>query len=62
MIMSRKMRWAGHVSWMGEGWRGEECMEEIGGKVRRKETSRETKMLGDISKMDLRYIWVVFAV
>jgi hypothetical protein len=34
MIKSRRMRWAGHVARMGGE---EECMKDIGGKVRRKE-------------------------
>jgi hypothetical protein len=39
MIKSRRMRWAGHVIQMGE----EECVEDIGGRARRKETIRKTK-------------------
>jgi hypothetical protein len=41
MITSRRVRWAGHVARMvGE----EECMYDIGGKDRRKETTRRTWM------------------
>jgi hypothetical protein len=40
MIMSRRMGWAGHVAQMGGG---EECIYDIGGKARRKETTRKTK-------------------
>jgi hypothetical protein len=39
MIKSRRMRWAGHVARMGE----EECIGNIGGEVRKKETTRTTK-------------------
>jgi hypothetical protein len=39
MIMSRRMRWAGHVARMGEE---EECIWDIGGKARRKEATGET--------------------
>jgi hypothetical protein len=40
MIKTRRMRWAGHVTRMGE----EECIYDIGGKARMKETTRKTKM------------------
>jgi hypothetical protein len=40
MIKSRRMRWEGHVVRMGE----EECIYDIGGNARRKETTRKTKM------------------
>jgi hypothetical protein len=33
------MRWEGHVARMGE----DECIQDIGGKVRRRETVRKTK-------------------
>jgi hypothetical protein len=39
MTKRRRMRWAGHVARMGE----EECIEDIGGKARRKEATRKTK-------------------
>jgi hypothetical protein len=38
-IKSRRMRWAGDVARMGE----EDCVKDIGGKARSKETSRKTK-------------------
>jgi hypothetical protein len=38
MIMSRRMRWAGHVARMGK----EERVHVIGGKTRRKQTTRKT--------------------
>jgi hypothetical protein len=38
MIKSRRMKWVGHVARMGE-----ECILDIGGKARRKETTRKTK-------------------
>jgi hypothetical protein len=41
IIKSRRMRWAGHVTRMGGE---EECVWVIGGKARRKETTRKTKM------------------
>jgi hypothetical protein len=34
------MKWAGHVARIGGD---EECIEDIGGKVRRKETTGKTK-------------------
>jgi hypothetical protein len=41
IIKSRRMRWAGHVARMG----GEvECIYDFGGKARRKEATRNTKM------------------
>jgi hypothetical protein len=40
MIKSRRKRWAGHVARIG----GEECIWDIGGKARRKELTRKTKM------------------
>jgi hypothetical protein len=40
MIKSRRMRWAGHLARMG---RDEECIQDIGGKARIKETTRKTK-------------------
>jgi hypothetical protein len=39
MIKSRRMRWTGHLECMGE----EECIEDFGGKARRKENTREKK-------------------
>jgi hypothetical protein len=39
MIRSKKRRWTGHVERMGE----EECIQGIGGKARRKETTGKTK-------------------
>jgi hypothetical protein len=39
MLKSRRMRWAGHVGRMEE----EECIYDIGGKARRKETTWKTK-------------------
>jgi hypothetical protein len=39
MIKSRRMGWAGYVARMGE----EKCVEDIGRKARRKETTRKTK-------------------
>jgi hypothetical protein len=39
MIKSRRIRWAGRVARMGD----EECIWDIGGKARRKETSMKTK-------------------
>jgi hypothetical protein len=39
MIKPRRMRWAEYVARMGE----EECIKDIGGKARRKETTRKTK-------------------
>jgi hypothetical protein len=39
MIKSRRIRVAGHV----ERWGEEECVWDIGGKARRKETTRKTK-------------------
>jgi hypothetical protein len=36
MIKSRRIRWAGHVE--------EECIWDIGGKARRKETTGKTNM------------------
>jgi hypothetical protein len=47
MIKSRRMRWARHVEGMGD----EECIYDIGGRARRKETTRKTNI-----KMDLREI------
>jgi hypothetical protein len=41
MIKSRRMRSAGHIAQIEE----EECMWDIGGKARRKETTRKIKML-----------------
>jgi hypothetical protein len=41
MIKSKMMRWAGHVARMG---RRRKCIEDIGGKARRKEISRKNKM------------------
>jgi hypothetical protein len=38
MIKSRRMRWAGHVTRMGEE---EECIEDFGEKARKKETIRK---------------------
>jgi hypothetical protein len=40
MIKSRRMRWVGHVARMGGE---EECIQDIGGKARRKENTRKTK-------------------
>jgi hypothetical protein len=40
MINSRRMIWAGHVARMGE----DEYIWDIGGKARRKETTRKMKM------------------
>jgi hypothetical protein len=40
MTKSRRMRWAGQVARAGE----EKCIQDIGGKARRKETTRKTKM------------------
>jgi hypothetical protein len=40
MMKSRRMRWAGHVARMGGE---EECIYDIGGKSRRKETTGKTK-------------------
>jgi hypothetical protein len=40
VIKSRRMRWAGHVARMGAE---EECIQNIGGKASRKETTRKTK-------------------
>jgi hypothetical protein len=39
MIKSRRMRWAGHVA----QWVEKDCIKDIGGKARRKETTRKTK-------------------
>jgi hypothetical protein len=39
MIESGSTKWAWHVARMGE----EECIQDIGRKARRKETTRETK-------------------
>jgi hypothetical protein len=39
LIKSRRMRWAGHIARKGE----EECMYNIGGKVRRKESTGKAK-------------------
>jgi hypothetical protein len=39
MIKTKRMRWAGHVARMGE----DECILDIDGEARRKETSRKTK-------------------
>jgi hypothetical protein len=39
MIKSERMSWAGHVARRGE----EEFIQDIGGKARRKETTRKTK-------------------
>jgi hypothetical protein len=39
-IKSRRMRWAGHVARIVR----EECIQDIGKKARRKETTRKTKM------------------
>jgi hypothetical protein len=36
VIKSRRMRWAGHVARVGE----EGCLNDIGGKARRKEATR----------------------
>jgi hypothetical protein len=41
MIKSRKMRWTGHVARMR--WGEEECIEDMGGKARRKKTTGKTK-------------------
>jgi hypothetical protein len=41
MIKSRRMRWAGHVTQMGEE---EGCIKDIGGKAKRKQTTGKTKM------------------
>jgi hypothetical protein len=38
-VKSRRMRWAGHAARTGE----EECIWDIGGKARRKETTRKNK-------------------
>jgi hypothetical protein len=38
-IKSRRIRWAGHVTRMGE----KECIYDIGGKARRKGITRKTK-------------------
>jgi hypothetical protein len=40
MIKSRKVRWAGHVALMGR----RRMLYDIGGKARKKETTRKTKM------------------
>jgi hypothetical protein len=40
MIKSRRMRWTGYVARMGKE---EECIKDIGGKARRKETTWKTK-------------------
>jgi hypothetical protein len=40
MIKSRRMRWAGHVARMRLK---QECILDIGGNARRKETTRKTK-------------------
>jgi hypothetical protein len=39
MIKSRRVKWTRHVARM----RGEECITDIGGKARRKETNRKFK-------------------
>jgi hypothetical protein len=39
-IKSRRMRWEGHVVYMGEE---EKCVQGFGGKAKRKETTRKTK-------------------
>jgi hypothetical protein len=44
MFKSRRMRWAGHVTCMRAREREEECVEDFGGKTRRKQTTRKTKM------------------
>jgi hypothetical protein len=41
-LKSRRMRWVGHVAHIGEE---EECIEDFGGKARRKENTRKTQML-----------------
>jgi hypothetical protein len=38
-IKSRRMKWAGHVAQIRV-----ECKQDVGGKVRRKETTRKTNM------------------
>jgi hypothetical protein len=40
IIKSRRMRWLGHVALIGEE---DECIQDIGGKARWKETIRKTK-------------------
>jgi hypothetical protein len=51
MIKSRRMRWAGHVARMGGE---EECIENIGGKARRKVTTgRPRHRWVDNIKIDL---------
>jgi hypothetical protein len=40
MIKSRRMKWVGHVARFGVE---DECIWEIGGKARRKETTRKSK-------------------
>jgi hypothetical protein len=42
---SKRSRWVGHVARIGGGGGGgeEEGMEDLGGKARRKETTRKTK-------------------
>jgi hypothetical protein len=54
MIKSMRMKWAGHVARMGGE---EECIWDIGGKARKKQTTRKnkTKWVDNI-KMDLREI------
>jgi hypothetical protein len=39
MIRSKRMRWTGYVARMGE--EGEECIQGLGEKFRRKETTRK---------------------
>jgi hypothetical protein len=41
MIKSRRIRWSGHVAQMGGE---EECIQDIGGTARKKETTRKTQM------------------
>jgi hypothetical protein len=41
MIKSRRVRWIGHVARMRGG---QGCIQDIGGKARRKETIRKTKI------------------
>jgi hypothetical protein len=43
VTVSRRMRWAGHVAWMGEERRGEECLSVAGGRVRGKRPLRRTR-------------------
>jgi hypothetical protein len=52
MIKSRRMRWAGHVAWMGEGRNG--CRVLVGKPKRKRPLERSRHRWEDGIKMDLR--------